>query len=596
MPDISEIESTMPVVSPLEQKRQAEREKMERLKMSKKLDEVFGVIRSESVEDIKTQITVRGMGDINLNRQKIRKTKVEHNKLDEYEQKRVARQQISMPDKPATYKKPKPKVQEIPKPIEEPKNNIEVHDIPKPIKEPKNNIEETKKEEEKPPPKKKSNFVFIPKPESPPTEPTVKQGTPDLQSKFWPILKLPTPDPQEENTMNDHEEEAPENHLPVKIGINGFDQIGRLAFRAAFDVGLDVSAINDPFIPLHYMVYSLKFDMAHSHGKSRRKDFSVSESPEGHLIVNGKTVTVFKELDPRRIPWNLAGVNYVIEATQSLQSKVNARHHLEPDQGTVAMNDIINRAGNDPLTEVTDKEKKPICSVKKVILASNSTEFPSFGVGVNDDRISRSMGVIANISAQANALILPLKIIFEKFGIRYCSYTLLKAIMGPNKDIKCPSMGPSTHRKIIKWDFAENLIPAPCPALEEETLRFLPSMRGRLHGIVVYTPVPQVSMFDLTVAVENGMKNIYQEVCKEMKRQAESKLKNVLKYVCKVEDQTSASCLFTGSPHSVVFDEGSGCQIDQTTVKMILWFDNEYGFANRIVDLVKKAYQINTQK
>ena len=282
--------------------------------------------------------------------------------------------------------------------------------------------------------------------------------------------------------------------MPLKIGINGFDRIGRLAFRAAFEAGLEVSAVNDPFIPLHYMVYSLKFDLAHNHSKSRRKEITVTESPLGELIVNGKIVTVFTELDPRKIPWDVAGVNYVIEATESLQSKVNARHHLQPDQGAAAMKDIVNReekvisgdflkkeqdaSKESPPTQQSESKEplKPVCNVKKVIMASNSTEFPSFGIVINDERISQSMGVIGNISAQANALILPLKIILDNFGIKFCSYTLLKAIIGPSKDIKCPNLGPATHSKAMKWDFSENLVPAPCPVLEEETLRFLPSL------------------------------------------------------------------------------------------------------------------------
>jgi len=599
--EVKEPNDSLPVQSPMEQRREAERIKMERMRMSKKLDEVFGVIRSESVDDMKTEIRVRGMGEVNLKRQVVRKTTVEHNKMDEYEQKRVARQQISMPEKPATFKKPKPKVEVKPEPVVEP---------PKPV------------EEEKPKPPKKSCFVFIQKPKEPspepPKEPTptpiTKQRTPDLQSKFWPTPELPTPQ-QPEYIENDDDliQLSPEKPLPLKIGINGFDRVGRLAFRAAFDAGLEISAVNDPFIPLHYMVYSLKFDMAHNHSKSRRKEITVTESPLGQLIVNGKVVTVFTELDPRKIPWNEAGVNYVIEATESLNSKINARHHLEPDQDVAAMKDIINReekvlsgdflkveqdaSDSTKQSQSENKEStKPVCNVKKVIIAGNSTDFPSFGIGINDERITKSMGVIGNISAQANALILPLKIILDNFGMRYCSYTLLKAIIGPSKDIKCPTMGPATHKKSIKWDFSENLVPAPCPVLEEETLRFLPAMRGKLHGIVVYTPVPEVSMFDLTICIEGEAEHIYKDICLEMKRQAEGKLKNVMKYVSKVGDETSASCVFTGCPQSVVFDERSGCQIDRSTVKIVLWFDNEYGFANRIVDLVKKAYETNIPK
>ena len=489
----------------MEQRRQANKEKMELMKMSKKLDEVFGVIRTEPVEEIKTEITVRGMGNINLKRGSTKKSEVEHNKMDQYEQKRASRQQISMPDKPATFKKPQKVVrtEESPKPAEK-----EPEPEPAPPPTPKT---------------KKSNFMFIPKPPTPPKEPTAppprertptppppprtatpsptprtptpppprrtptppprsaKEKTPDLETKFWPTTKLPTPVPVSAGEEpDDLIQLQPEK--PLKLGINGFDRIGRLAFRAALESGLEVGAINDPFIPLHYMVYSLKFDMAHS--KTRKKDMSVTESPSGHLVVNDKQVTVFKEVDPRKIPWNRIGVNYVIEATESLQSKVNARHHLEHGQdseGGLAMQDLVNKKEAlypDPDAEdnLDNLSSEVESTVKKVVVASNSSEFPSFGVGVNDERLSGSSSVICSMSAQANAMVLPLKIIHEMLGIKFCSYTLMKAIMGPTKDIKCPTLGPSTHRKTLKWDFSENLVPAPCPVLEEEVVRHMPAL------------------------------------------------------------------------------------------------------------------------
>ena len=442
------------------------------------------MIRSESVDDIKkTEITVRGMGNVNLSRQRTKKAEVEHNKMDEYEQKRVARQQIAMPDNPATFKKPKkspPKSDTPPKPEPQP---IKEEEPPKPIETPK--------------PKKKTTFVFVTKPLTPPRDPyktpkeptppsksptppppPPKEKTPDLQTKFWPTPELPMPKPSLDVEEVDLIELEPQK--PLKVGINGFDRIGRLAFRTALESGITVAAINDPFIPLHYMIYSLKFDIAHC--KKRRKEMSVTEGPNGHLIVNDKQINIFKEVEPRKIPWNSVGVNYVVEATESLQSKINAMHHLEFDSNGFTMEELVNRKDND---EVKDKDKEDIQSqvesvkektVKKVILASASTEFPSFGIGINDERLSGSSSVICSISAQANALVLPLKIVQESFGIRFCSYTFLKAVMGPTKEIKCPTLGPASHRKMVKWDFSENLVPAPCPALDEEAIRFMPSM------------------------------------------------------------------------------------------------------------------------
>ena len=208
----------------LAKKREEEREKVERMKMSKKLDAVFGVIRKEPpVEEVKTEIKIRGMGDVTLDRKApAKKNPIEHNKQDEYELKRAARQQIAMPDKPATYKKPKPKPKaESPKP-----------DPPEPPVSPIT-IEKIKA--------KKSCLLFVSKPPSPPR----KEKSPDLQEKFWPRQKLPTPEPQPEpepiaRELTPPPPPSPVFNSPLKIGINGFDRMGRLAFRAAFQSGLDV--------------------------------------------------------------------------------------------------------------------------------------------------------------------------------------------------------------------------------------------------------------------------------------------------------------------------------------------------------------------
>ena len=208
----------------LAKKREEEREKVERMKMSKKLDAVFGVIRKEPpVEEVKTEIKIRGMGDVTLDRKApAKKNPIEHNKQDEYELKRAARQQIAMPDKPATYKKPKPKSKaESPKP-----------DPPEPPVSPIT-IEKIKA--------KKSCLLFVSKPPSPPR----KEKSPDLQEKFWPRQKLPTPEPQPEpepiaRELTPPPPPSPVFNSPLKIGINGFDRMGRLAFRAAFQSGLDV--------------------------------------------------------------------------------------------------------------------------------------------------------------------------------------------------------------------------------------------------------------------------------------------------------------------------------------------------------------------
>ena len=197
----------------LKKKREEEREMIERQKMSKKLDDVFGVLRSEPVEKIRTEIKIRGMGDVSLDRKgPPKKSMIEHNKQDEYDLKKAARAQIAMPDKPATFKKPKPKPKEpSPKPKEE---------SPQPVAKPM---------------AKKSCFMFIQKPSTPP-----KEKTPDLETKFWPTPKLPTPEPAPFRENTPSSPPVATSNAPLKLGINGFDRIGRLAFRAAFQAGLEV--------------------------------------------------------------------------------------------------------------------------------------------------------------------------------------------------------------------------------------------------------------------------------------------------------------------------------------------------------------------
>ena len=163
----------------------------------------------------------------------------------------------------------------------------------------------------------------------------------------------------------------------------------------------------------------------------------MAEDASGNLIVNGKTVQVYKELEPSKIPWELSGVNYVIEATENLNSKVDAKHHLSPREGAVSMKDLVNK---DRIEEEKNKDLTPNggagnvqeaeSRVKKVVLASSSADAPSIGIGINEERLRGDLSVVGSVSAPANALILALKIIQEQFGLKFCAYTFIKAVMG----------------------------------------------------------------------------------------------------------------------------------------------------------------------
>jgi glyceraldehyde-3-phosphate dehydrogenase/erythrose-4-phosphate dehydrogenase len=168
----------------------------------------------------------------------------------------------------------------------------------------------------------------------------------------------------------------------------------------------------------------------------------VEEDPAGNLLVNGKTVMVHTELDPRRIPWHHSGVNYVIEATESINSKVDASHHLKPNEAGVRMKDLTNR--NQTNTEsdeqnIEDKDglktedEEHNHSVKKVVVANSSPDIPSIGIGINEDRLRSDLSVISSISAPANALILALKVVQDGFGLKFCAYTFIKAVKTATK-------------------------------------------------------------------------------------------------------------------------------------------------------------------
>jgi len=386
-------------------------------------------------------------------------------------------------------------------------------------------------------------------------------------------IELPRPD-----ALEILERLSPKPSLPPRIGINGFDRIGRLIFRSAVEAGYDIAAVNDPFIPVHAMVYGLKFDMSHSSWKSKKKELQVREGPVGQLIVNGKAVAVLTEKDAKKIPWEIVGVNFVIETNLALNTFNDARNHFR----------TVDQASNGlPLLD-QEKEKPLYYGVEKVLIASPSPDAKSIALGVNDSTEVLNSKILSHASAPVSALATVLKVINSKFGIRFCSFTLLKAVMGASRDIKCPNMGPSTHARSEKWDFGENLVPCQAPELEQAVFKILPDMRGKLSGMQVYTPVPEVSMFDLTLSLETESKEIFRDVCLEIKDCSQRTHRGIIKYVMKMSNENSASCVFRGSQETVVFDARSGAQIDQRTVKLVLWFDNETGCAARMVDVIRK--------
>lgn len=302
----------------------------------KKLDEIFGPVRDAPVSTISAgvyvdpdfdpgQKDIKGMDETVKLKKSARKPTKDEPKKEKFK--------YELPSKPAKFSKPKPK-EATPPPKE----------ATPPPKEPT------------PPPKEPTP---VPKEPTPPP----KEVTPP--PKQAPPPKSPSPPPLEEEIIPEIEERiSPTKILPPKIGINGFNGVGRLVLRAAIESGLNVCAINDPFVPLNYMVYMLKFDIAHGSQTYHNQEMTVRESPTGKLIINGQAIHVLAEHDVTKIPWELVGVNYVVEATEALNSKAEAGLHIRQTTKGVRMKHILE------MQDLNGEELGPLSGgCKRVIIA-----------------------------------------------------------------------------------------------------------------------------------------------------------------------------------------------------------------------------------
>lgn len=324
-----------------------------------------------------------------------------------------------------------------------------------------------------------------------------------------------------------------------KIGINGFGRIGRLVLRAALDKGAQVVAINDPFIGLDYMVYLFKFDSTHGKFKGDVK------TADGCLVVNGQKISVFQERDPKAIPWGKAGAEYVVESTGVFTTIEKASAHLEG-------------------------------GAKKVIISAPSADAPMFVVGVNLDSYDPSYKVISNASCTTNCLAPLAKVIHDNFEIVEGLMTTVHAVTATQKTVD----GPSGKLWRDGRGAGQNIIPAATGAAKAVG-KVIPALNGKLTGMAFRVPVPNVSVVDLTVRL--GKAASYDEIKAKVKEAAQGPLKGVLGYT----DEDVVSSDFIGDTHSSIFDASAGISLNNNFVKLISWYDNEFGYSNRVVDLIK---------
>jgi len=324
----------------------------------------------------------------------------------------------------------------------------------------------------------------------------------------------------------------------AKVGINGFGRIGRLVLRAAIDKGVAVVAINDPFIPLDYMVYMFKYDS--THGK-----FKGEISAEGDkLVINGQKISVYGERDPNAIPWGKDGAEYIVESTGVFTTTEKASAHLT--------------GGG-----------------KKVIISAPSADAPMFVMGVNHEKYDNSLNVVSNASCTTNCLAPLAKVIHDNYGIVEGLMTTVHATTATQKTVD----GPSGKNWRDGRGAGQNIIPASTGAAKAVG-KVIPELNGKLTGMAFRVPTPDVSVVDLTVRLEKAA--TYDDICAKMKDMAEGSMKGILGYT----DEQVVSNDFIGDDRSSIFDAKAGIALNNNFFKLISWYDNEYGYSNRVVDLI----------
>ena len=328
--------------------------------------------------------------------------------------------------------------------------------------------------------------------------------------------------------------------MTIKIGINGFGRIGRMVFRAAiqnFDE-IEVVGINDLLEP-DYLAYMLSYDSVHGR-------FKGTVSVDGNtLVVNGKKIRLTQERDPAALKWNEVGADIVVEATGLFLTKETGQKHLD-------------------------------AGAKKVIFSAPSKDdTPMFVFGVNDKAYA-GQAIISNASCTTNCLAPVAKVLHDKWGIKRGLMTTVHATTATQKTVD----GPSNKDWRGGRGILENIIPSSTGAAKAVGV-VIPSLNKKLTGMAFRVPTSDVSVVDLTVELERPA--TYAEICAEMKAQSQGALKGVLGYT---EDKV-VSTDFRGESMTSVFDADAGLALDSTFVKVVSWYDNEWGYSNKVLEMVR---------
>jgi len=336
--------------------------------------------------------------------------------------------------------------------------------------------------------------------------------------------------------------------MAVKIGINGFGRIGRLVFRAAIDnPDIEIRGINDPFIDLDYMAYMLKYDTVHGQFKG------TIAIEDGKLVVNGKKISVYAAMKPEEIPWSECGAEYIVESTGVFTDTEKASAHFKG-------------------------------GAKKVVISAPSKDAPMFVMGVNHDKYTKDMNVVSNASCTTNCLAPLAKVIHENFGIVEGLMTTVHSYTATQKTVDGPSKKDWRGGRAA----AQNMIPSSTGAAKAVG-KVIPELNGKLTGMSIRVPTVDVSVVDLTCRLEKAA--TYEEIKAAVKKASEGELKGILGYT---EDAVVSSD-FIGDPRTSIFDATAGISLNDHFVKLIAWYDNEWGYSNKVVDLILHMAKVDAQ-
>ncbi|QLQ81135.1 hypothetical protein HG537_0E04900 [Torulaspora globosa] len=326
----------------------------------------------------------------------------------------------------------------------------------------------------------------------------------------------------------------------VRIAINGFGRIGRLVLRVALSrKNVEVVAINDPFISTEYAAYMFKYDSTHG-----RFGGEVSHD-DSHIIIDGHKIAVFQERDPAALPWGKLNIDIAVDSTGVFKELDTCQKHLD-------------------------------AGAKKVVITAPSSTAPMFVMGVNEDKYTPDLKIVSNASCTTNCLAPLAKVINDAFGIKEGLMTTVHSLTATQKTVDGPS-----HKDWRGGRTASgNIIPSSTGAAKAVG-KVLPELQGKLTGMSFRVPTVDVSVVDLTVNLKK--ETTYEEIKKAVKAAAEGPLKGIMGYT---EDSVVSSD-FLGDSHSSIFDATAGIQLTPTFVKLVSWYDNEFGYSTRVVDLVE---------